>query len=83
MDVGDIIREYLKNNNYDGLYSSGICACFIDDLVPCGEACDQCEAGYRIPCPYDGDCECEGEGDHISSKNPNDHKIRTTLMEEK
>lgn len=60
--TGDIspqqfIREYLENNNYDGLFNpEGDCACENDDLFPCGEyepICDEaddCEPGYKIAC---------------------------------
>lgn len=54
----EIIAEYLKANNYDGLYSEcgcDGCACEIDDLAPCGESSLGCNPGYKQPC----DC-----GDH-------------------
>lgn len=57
MNVKGIVKEYLKNNKYDGLYNpDSDCACGIDDLYPCGgEWIDKCEPGYQVPC----DC-----GDH-------------------
>lgn len=50
MDVKDIIIKFLEENGYDGLFNSdGECACEISDLIPCCEACDQCEPGYKWP----------------------------------
>ena len=57
MDIEEIVIKYLKDNNYDGLYNLGECACLIDDLFPCminGGVLD-CKAGYKMEC----DC-----GDH-------------------
>ena len=53
MTVKDIIKEYLINNGYDGLFSSDTeCACTIKDLNACDERCDDCEPGYlqKTPC---------------------------------
>jgi len=61
MNIKDMLKKYLKDNLYDGLYGEA-CGCKIDDLMPCGEAFDDCEAGYFCKCdpetcPADGDCE--------------------------
>ena len=46
MNVQEIVKEYLKDNGYDGLYSRS-CGCRIDDLMPCssGETWN-CKPGY-------------------------------------
>lgn len=49
--VRDIVAEYLKEKGYDGLYNDSNCACEISDLIPCGNGCEDCEAGYKINCP--------------------------------
>lgn len=52
--VLEMIRYYLKEHNYDGLYNEGTCGCLLDDLAPCG--CDgivDCLAGVRKPIPED------------------------------
>lgn len=37
MDVFDIIEQYLKDNNFDGLINSQEdCSCELPDLEPCG-----------------------------------------------
>lgn len=46
MNVINIVSTYLKENEYDGLFCAGVCACKRDDLAPCGEIQGNCEAGY-------------------------------------
>ena len=56
MNVLEIIKEYLIQNGYDGLYNTaGECACLVEDLAPCSESCLDCEPGYRGPCLCGGD----------------------------
>ena len=43
-----MIRMYLKEYGYDGLYSEGGCACERDDLHPCDEDPSLCTAGYKV-----------------------------------
>ncbi len=68
MTVKEIVTEYLKANEFDGLYSPGECACEINDIMPCGgEGFMSCEAGYKGPCPPEcGDCDF-----HIGPEKPN------------
>ena len=52
MEVRDIVKKYLEDNGYDGLYEPGECACKIDDLAPCGsESVWYCTAGYLCDPP--------------------------------
>jgi hypothetical protein len=46
--VIDMVKDYLIKNNYDGLFNSvSECACCIkDELEPCGEIMNNCQAGY-------------------------------------
>lgn len=53
MKFKDIIRDWLKENGYTGLFYPGECACSIDDLMPCENPCPDCEAGYLIKCTDD------------------------------
>ena len=48
MNVKEIIKEWLTENGYDGLYYPGECACKISELFPCGdyEEMLECEPGY-------------------------------------
>ena len=45
----DIIKSYLTENGYDGLYNSNVeCACELSDLAPCGDiSATYCAAGYK------------------------------------
>ena len=51
--VKEIVKKYLEDNKFDGLFSDGECACIIDDLAPCDGICFECEAGYK----HEGDSE--------------------------
>ena len=47
MTAKAIIRKFLEENGYDGLYDeSGECGCKKDDLIPCGDYCGDCKPGY-------------------------------------
>lgn len=60
MTVRKLVKDWLKEHGYDGLYTAD-CGCSIGDLVPCGEPCFMdCKPGYRVPCPST----CEGHGEH-------------------
>ncbi len=55
LTVKKIVIKYLKDNKYDGLYStSGDCGCEINNLAPCGEMFGDCEPGYKVK--SNGDC---------------------------
>jgi len=50
MNLQDIVKNYLKDNGFDGLYNpDDPCGCSKDDLFPC--ACGffprDCNPGYR------------------------------------
>jgi hypothetical protein len=46
MDVIEIVDGFLSIHGYDGLYS-GVCACAVGDLAPCGQIDGSCMAGYK------------------------------------
>lgn len=48
MNVLGIVRKYLEDNNYAGLYSDGECGCQLDDLAPCGEMMGDCSPGDKV-----------------------------------
>ena len=51
MKVGEIIKQYLVENNFDGLFDGDSeCACLKEDLFPCDAPCDRCEPGHKLPC---------------------------------
>jgi hypothetical protein len=47
MNCKEIVKKYLKDNGYDGLYVPGECGCEIDDLQPCSEDMSECKPGYK------------------------------------
>lgn len=67
--VTEMVRKYLEENGYTGLYNEvGECGCELSDLGPCCEGVNaRCEAGYKVPCPYkdsEEGCELQEYGDH-------------------
>ena len=71
MTVHDIIKKYLEDNGFDGLFNSnGKCACSTANLFPCDGPCDECEPGYRVEGCTD-DCGC-GCAFHICREKPKD-----------
>ena len=61
MTVKEIIKQYLREHGYDGLYSDNECGCEIDDLGPCDGTLDDCMPGYKVP------CDCGDHNFHIQS----------------
>ncbi len=48
MNVHDIVKQYLKDNGFDGLCTED-CGCLIDDLFPCcQEGLVDCVPGYKL-----------------------------------
>ena len=50
MDLREIVMKYLKDNKLDGLYNEDMCACKIDDLIPCDEPSSSCQSGKIKNC---------------------------------
>jgi hypothetical protein len=61
MTVIEIVRQYLKQHGFHGLYDPDIeCGCQLDDFMPCSSATKEtCMPGHKIKCnePY---CGCNG-----------------------
>ncbi len=58
MSVKGIVYRFLVDGGYDGLVSDGgECACFLDDLAPCGEDWRNCEPGHKGPCRCGEGCD--------------------------
>jgi hypothetical protein len=81
MDVKDIVLKYLKEKGFGGLHYDE-CSCLDNNLMPCGEACDQCIPAYKIPVHCDT-CEaaCDSRGDKgikwcLTSEKPIEYKIK-------
>lgn len=68
--VIDMVKFYLKQEQFDGLYSDdGECACELADLAPCDNMGEFCRAGYRYWCE-DNDCQWTAEaGKHWHMRN--------------
>lgn len=63
IDVYKIVKEYLKNNGFDGLYFENECGCELPNIAPCGELGFACEPGHKIPTPKNHDL--YGEADWV------------------
>lgn len=62
MTVREILKTWLVQNGYDGLYwDFQECGCLADDLMPCESCPDECQPGYKIPC----ECPDEEHGEWI------------------
>ena len=48
-DVRNIIKDWLKEHGYDGLFNDE-CGCDLNDLMPCDRDCGECQPGYKQPC---------------------------------
>lgn len=49
LTVREIVEKYLEENKYDGLCNcDSECGCCLDDLMPCEEGINECQAGYKI-----------------------------------
>ena len=68
MDVKGIIKKYLDDNGFDGLFSPEECACDKDDLFPCDGSNSDCLPGYKI------ECHCGEHDYHIGQKDTEDNK---------
>ena len=54
--VKEIVKQYLIDHGYDGLYSdAGECGCDLANLLDCDMAgTGQCKPGYKVEDPSDG-----------------------------
>jgi len=73
LTIKQIVVEYLKASNFDGLRHPDFeCSCITSYLMPCSDfeglnPCDVCVAGYRIECEcwtHPKDCDCGIDHDH-------------------
>jgi hypothetical protein len=54
VNIKEIIKEYLEENDYDGLCLSATnCWCFLSDFMSCSQPEMTCEAGNKIPSTYE------------------------------
>lgn len=69
--VREIVEKYLRENGYDGLFSSDPCCCSLDDLYPWSDCpYAECTAGYRIDPPPDLDLDEDEECDYWIGMKP-------------
>ena len=50
MNLVEIVEDWLKASDYDGLYNDIGCGCSAGDLMPCIEPGTGCVAAYRFNC---------------------------------
>lgn len=72
MNVKAMVKQWLEDNGYDGLYCDiGECGCSKDDLFPCyREGIASCKPGYKEACTKDNCPEGGGCAYHITSERP-------------
>lgn len=66
MTLEQIVQKYLEENNFAGLRSGG-CGCSKDDLFPCGEPKEDCQAALFKPCE---DCNGKNKPGYCPSESP-------------
>lgn len=72
MNCKEIVKKYLEENGFDGLFACGECACTLEDLVPCCGTMADCQPGYkRAPRPNEQHLVSGGENWVISASKPN------------
>ena len=72
MDVRGIVKKYLDDNKFDGLWSPEDCACEKDNLFPCDGPNGDCLPGHKT------ECHCgDGHDYHIGIKDTEDDKFGT------
>lgn len=65
MKTQEILKAWLKENNYDGLVNPDLeCGCTLNDFIPCSEPGEDCEAGINRPdlCPKGSEFQIESGG---------------------
>lgn len=63
--VKEIVKKYLEDNGYDGLFSEYECGCLNDDLILCQDDCLNCKPGYRCVGDDDYDYYVKAEKENI------------------
>ena len=73
MNFKEIVKKYLEENGFEGIYcDDGDCACSLDDLMPCEGVHPTCSPGYKVPCNPET-CTVGGQCDwHISPEKDGD-----------
>ena len=59
LNVKEIVKKYLKENNYPGLHDGDECYCELENLLACDEApcdCETCEVAYKVE-PKSKECD--------------------------
>lgn len=65
MNVRDMVRDWLEDSEFDGLYNDCGCGCVLGDLMPCDGDQSTCEPAYVFDCwrcAWGGVCGKRGEG---------------------
>ena len=56
MNLREIVKNWLKENGYEGLAGDN-CGCELDDLMPCEQPGIECQPGYKNICPGADKCD--------------------------
>ncbi len=49
-NIREIVKVFLEENGFDGLFYDSDCGCGVDDLAPCCDHSFTCEPAYRYVC---------------------------------
>lgn len=60
IDIGDILKKWLKDNGFDGLVNLDVpCGCCVDDFAPCGDSVLDCYPAYQGAGGYSEEYACD------------------------
>jgi hypothetical protein len=87
MNVEQIVRQYMKDNGYTGLYRAGnghdeACACVESELMCCGADCTDCEVGYTSDCSLCNP-ETRNSCEYLWEVHPDDRANEKAVVSEK
>jgi len=71
MNAKEILKAWLTERGYDGLWNSEQeCACLLGDLAPCESDPGNCEPGYKVTCVHPRCDFCRESGWHMQPQKP-------------
>jgi hypothetical protein len=83
--IKEIVKKYLEDNGFDGLFNPGECSCENEDLTPCQSPNeDTCSAGYKVPCPsYCGEHDFHIQEEKIAELESINKNVNEVIMKNK
>ena len=76
MNAREILKAWLAERGYDGLWNSEQeCACLLGNLAPCESDPGNCEPGYKVTCDHPRCDSCRESGWHMQPQKPTGEKL--------